>query len=118
MPYVDGFVLPLPKKHLATYRRMARLAGKVWKEHGALEYRECVGDDFKYPGARPWPKLMKTKPGETVVFAWIVYRSKGHRNRVNRLVMKDPRMRMGPDDKMPFDMKRMMVGGFKVVVDL
>ena len=118
MPYVDGFVLPVPKKNLAAYRRLAAQACKVWMEHGALEYRECVGDDLNIKGGPlPFPKLTKLKPGETVVFSWIVYKSKAHRDRVNAKIMKDPRiskmMNLKPP---PFDCKRMAYGGFKVFV--
>jgi uncharacterized protein YbaA (DUF1428 family) len=116
MPYVDGFVLPIPKKNLAAYRKMAQKAGKIWKEHGALEYRECAGDDLEAPFCMPFPKQLQLKAGETVVFAWIVYKSKAQRNRVNAAVMKDPRLKM--DQKMPFDVKRMLYGGFKTLVDL
>jgi uncharacterized protein YbaA (DUF1428 family) len=116
--YVDGFVLPLPKKHLAAYRRMARKAGRIWREHGALEFRECAGDDLAAPMAAPFPRLARTKPGETVVFSWIVFKSRAHRDRVNAKVMKDPRIAgMGPE-AMPFDPKRMAYGGFRVLVDL
>jgi uncharacterized protein YbaA (DUF1428 family) len=117
MAYVDGFVLPVPKKNIAAYRRLARKAGKIWREHGALEYRECVGDDLDVGWAVPFPRQIKTKPGETVVFAWIVYRSRAHRDRVNARVMKDPRLSSSMDLKsMPFDCKRMACGGFKVLV--
>jgi uncharacterized protein YbaA (DUF1428 family) len=118
MPYIDGFVLAVPKKNLAKYRKISQKAGKVWREYGALEYRECAGDDLDAPWALPFPKLMKLKAGETVIFAYIVYKSKAHRNRVNAKVMKDPRLAkmMDPND-MPFDMKRMAYGGFKVFVD-
>src|SRR3989442_4979593 len=92
MRYVDGYVLPVPKKNLAAYRRMAQKAGKIWREHGALEYRECVGDDLKVKWGVPFPKSIKAKPGETVVFAWIVFKSRAHRDSVNTKVMKDPRM--------------------------
>jgi len=116
--YVDGFVIPLPKKNLAAYRRIARLAGKVWREHGALEYRECVGDDLVTRGMAAFPKTARAKRGETVLFSWIVYRSKADRNRVNAKVMKDPRiLGMMDPKKMPFDVKRMVYGGFKVLVD-
>jgi uncharacterized protein YbaA (DUF1428 family) len=116
--YVDGFVLPLPKKNLAAYRAMARKAGMVWREHGALEYRECVGDDLDVKMGVPFPRLVKVKPDETVVFSWIVYRSRGHRDRVNAKVMKDPRMTAMMDQKtMPFEVKRMCYGGFTVIVD-
>ncbi len=117
MSYVDGFVLPVPKKNLKAYFQMAKNAGKIWREHGALEYRECVGDDLKVKMGLPFPRLAKLKPGETVVFSWIVYKSRAHRDRVNAKVMKDPRMSGICDEKsMPFDVKRMAYGGFKVVV--
>ncbi len=116
--YVDGFVLAVPKKNLAAYRRMARVASKVWREHGALEYRECVGDDMQVKMGVPFPRLAKAKPGETVVFAWIVYQSRAHRDRVNAKVMADPRLaKMMAGKEMPFDCKRMTYGGFKVLVD-
>lgn len=116
MPYVDGFVLPLPTDKLDAYRKMARKAAKVWRELGALEYRECVGDDLFIQGSLPFPKGIRTKPGETVIFAWIVYKSKADRNRIMKKIMSDPRMQ--PDgSEMPFDMKRMMYGGFKLLVD-
>ncbi len=116
--YVDGFVLPVPKKNLAAYRRMAQKAGKIWREHGALEYRECVGDDLNVKIGLPFPRLAKLKPGETPVFSWIVYKSRAHRNGVNAKVMKDPRMaKMMEGKSMPFDVKRMAYGGFKVVVE-
>lgn len=120
MPYVDGFVLAVPKKNLAAYRRMAAAAGKIWRSHGSLEYRECVGDDLKSKWGVPFPKLAKAKAGETVFFSWIVYKSKAHRNAVNAKVMKDKRMDkiMKSMKKMPFDMKRMAYGGFKIVVDM
>lgn len=118
MKYVDGYVLPVPRKNLAAYRRMARLAGKVWKEHGALEYRECIGEDLNLKWGVGFPKTIKTKPGENVVFAWIVFKSRKDRDRVNAAVMKDPRMSkpIGPE-KMPFDPKRMVCGGFEMMVD-
>ncbi len=119
MRYVDGFVLPIPKKNVQAYRRIAQKAGKVWREHGALEYRECAGDDLSIKMGVPFPRMAKVKPGETVVFAWIVYKSRAHRDRVNAKVMKDPRMNKMMDPKaMPFDVKRMSYGGFKVLVDL
>jgi len=118
MTYVDGFVIVLPSKNLAAYKKMAKLAGVVWRELGALEYRECVGDDLAAKWGLPFPKLTKCKPSETVVFSWIVYRSKAERNRVNTKVMKDPRIAKMCDPKtMPFDMKRMSYGGFKTIVD-
>jgi uncharacterized protein YbaA (DUF1428 family) len=118
MPYVDGFVIPIARRKLPAYRTIARKAGKVWREHGALEYRECVGDDMVKMGL-PFPKLARLKPGEVVLFSWIVYRSKAHRDRVNRLVMKDPRLAaMMEPGAMPFDVRRMSYGGFRVLVAL
>jgi uncharacterized protein YbaA (DUF1428 family) len=119
MAYVDGFVLPVPKKNLGDYRRMSQAAGRVWKRYGALEYRECVGNDLKIKMGRPFPRLARVRPGETVVFSWIVYKSKAHRNRVNAKVMKDKQIAtMMNDKKMPFDVKRMAYGGFKIIVDV
>jgi uncharacterized protein YbaA (DUF1428 family) len=116
--YVDGFVLPIPKRKVEVYRRIAQKAGRVWRDHGALEYRECVGDDLKSKFGVPFPRQMKTKPGETVVFAWITFKSRAHRDRVNAKVMKDPRLAKMMDPKaMPFEVKRMVHGGFKVLVD-
>ena len=118
MRYVDGYVLPVPKKNLAAYRRMAHQAGTIWREHGALEYRECVGDDLKVKFGVPFSRLAKPKPGEMVVFAWIVFKSRAHRDRVNAKVMKDPRLaNMGDERSMPFDCTRMAWGGFKMLVD-
>ena len=118
MRYVDGFVLPVPKKNLPAYLRMAQKAGRVWRDHGALEYRECAGDDLDVKFGVPFPRMIKPKRGETVVFSWIVYRSRAHRDRVNAKVMKDPRLAKMMDPKaMPFDCKRMVCGGFKVLVD-
>lgn len=117
MTYIDGFVLPVPKGRMAEYRRLAKKAGKIWREHGALEYRECAGDDLNVKMGVAFPRLAKTKPGETVVFAWIVYKSRAHRDRVNARVMKDPRLMKDMDPKkMPFDCKRMTYGGFKTIV--
>ena len=119
MKYVDGFVLPVPKKNLAIYRRMAHSAGKVWREHGALEFRECVGDDLKTKKIKSFPIMVKPKPGETVVFSWIVFKSRAHRDAGNAKVMKDPRLAKMMDMKaIPFDSKRMVYGGFKVMVDV
>jgi uncharacterized protein YbaA (DUF1428 family) len=118
MPYVDGFLLAVPKKKLAEYRRVSRAAGKVWREHGALEYRECVGDDLDQRMGVPFPRLARVKPGETVVFSWIVYKSRAARDRVNAKVMKDPRIIKSMKQPMPFDVKRMAYGGFKVLVDV
>jgi uncharacterized protein YbaA (DUF1428 family) len=116
--YVDGFLLPVPKKNLAAYRSMARKAGKIWREHGALEYRECVGEDMNPAFGLPFPRQMKLKDGEVAVFSWIVYRSRRDRDRVNAAVMKDPRMAtLGNPKSMPFDVKRMAYGGFEVMVD-
>ena len=119
MRYVDGYVLPLPKKNLQAYRRMAQKAGKIWREHGALDYKECTGEDLKKTQwSVPFSRMMKLKPGETVVFAYIVYKSRAHRDKVNAKVMKDPRLDGMCDPKdMPFDCKRMCYGGFKVMVD-
>ena len=116
--YVDGFVIPVPKKSLAAYFALARKASKVWRGHGALSYRECVGEDLDVKFGRPFPRAANTKPGETVVFSWIEYKSRAHRDRVNAKVMKDPRVHdmCGPED-MPFDVKRMSYGGFEVLVD-
>ncbi|HLB15509.1 MAG TPA: DUF1428 domain-containing protein [Burkholderiales bacterium] len=119
MPYVDGFVVPVPKRKLEAYRRMARKAGKIWREHGALDYKECVADDVKPGKHTSFPQSVKLKPGETVMFSWIVYKSRAHRDRVNAKVMKDKRLKPMMDPKaMPFDGKRMFWGGFKVLVDL
>jgi uncharacterized protein YbaA (DUF1428 family) len=115
LPYVDGYLLALPRRNLAAYRRLARLGARVWMEHGALEYRECVGDDLDAPCGMPFPKLLKLGRGETAVFAWIVFRSRAHRDRVNARVMKDPRM-VVPPGGMPFEMRRMHGGGFRVLV--
>jgi len=118
MRYVDGYLLPVPKKHLPAYRRLAQKAGKIWREHGALEFRECAGDDLNVKGMLTFPRQIKTKPGETVVFSWIVFKSKAHRDRVNAKVMKDPRIANMDPKSMPFDTKRMAYGGFKVIVDV
>jgi uncharacterized protein YbaA (DUF1428 family) len=118
MAYVDGFVVPVPKKHMKAYLAMARKAKKVWRDHGALEYRECTGEDIGVKkGIADFPRMMKLKAGETVIFSWITYKSKAHRDSVNKKVMKDPRLdsMMNPKS-MPFDVKRMVYGGFKVVV--
>jgi uncharacterized protein YbaA (DUF1428 family) len=119
MAYVDGFVLVVPRKKLDAYKRLARIASRVWRDHGALDYKECVGDDLKTKYGLPFPKLVKVKQGETVVFSWITYRSRAHRDRVNARVMKDKRLLNACDPKdMPFDMKRMSHGGFKVLVSM
>lgn len=115
--YVDGFVLVVPKSKINAYRRMATLAAKVWMDHGAVEYRECAGDDLNVKWGVRFPKLAKAKASETVVFSWITYTSRAHRDRVNAAVMKDPRMEKMCDPKNPpFDMKRMSYGGFKLIV--
>jgi uncharacterized protein YbaA (DUF1428 family) len=116
--YVDGFLIPIPKGKIAAYRRMAAKAGKVWKEHGALEYLESVGDDLKIKGMAAFPRAAKAKTGETVLFSYIVYKSRKHRDQVNAKVMKDPRLQKMMKEPSPFDMKRMAYGGFKAIVDL
>jgi uncharacterized protein YbaA (DUF1428 family) len=116
--YVDGFLLTVPKRKLPQYRRIARRAGRIWREHGALEYRECIGDDLKTKMGTSFPKVVRLKGGETVVFSWIVYRSRADRDRVNRKVMSDPRMAKMIKEPMPFDLERMSYGGFKAIVDL
>ena len=115
MVYVDGFVVPMPKKKVQAYRRLAQKAGKVWREHGALEFRECIADDVKVGKLTSFPRSVKLKPSETLMFSWITYKSRAHRDRVK--VMKDKRI-AGMDLKlMPFDAKRMIYGGFKVIVE-
>jgi uncharacterized protein YbaA (DUF1428 family) len=117
--YVDGYVLPVPKKQLATYRKMARLAGKIWRELGALEYVECVADDVKRGKVTSFPRSVNARPNETVIFAYIVYRSRADRDRINAAVMKDPRLaHMMDPEALPFDAMRMFWGGFKPIVDL
>ena len=118
--YVDGYVLAVNKSKLREYKKMAKLGCKVWMKHGALSYVEAVGDDLgsaKKWGCWPFPKMTKAKRNEVVIFAFIVYKSKAHRNQVNAQVMKDPLMNVHKDKPMPFDMKRMAVGGFKTIVD-
>ena len=118
MSYVDGFIVPVPTAKMAAYKRMAQKAAKVWREHGALEFREAIADDVKVGKWTSFPQSVKLERGETVVFSWIVFKSRAHRDRVNAKVMKDKRMAAMMDkDAMPFDMKRMVYGGFKVVVD-
>jgi uncharacterized protein YbaA (DUF1428 family) len=115
--YVDGYVLAVLKRNVEAYRRMARMGGKIWREHGALEFRECVGDDLNVKMGVPFPRMMKIKRDETVVFSWIVFKSRAHRDRVNAKVMKDPRLAKMDPKSMPFDLKRMAYGGFKILVD-
>ena len=116
--YVDGYLLPVPKKNLAAYRAMAAKAGRIWREHGALQYRECVGEDLNVKWGMPFPRRFKLKAGETLIFSWIVFKSRAHRDQVNRKVLKDPRIEnMGPKDA-PFDCTKMGYGGFTVIVDL
>jgi uncharacterized protein YbaA (DUF1428 family) len=117
--FVDGFVIPVPKKNVKAYRAIAAKAGKVWLEHGALDYKECVGADLNIKGMFSFRTLTKAKPAETVIFSYIVYKSRAQRDRVNKKVMADPRLNeMMKDRKMPFDMKRMAYGGFRTIVDL
>lgn len=116
--YVDGFLLVVPKKRLAEYRTISRKGARVWHEHGALEYVESVGDDLNVTFGLPFPKVTKLKAGEVVVFSWILYKSRAHRDAVNKKVMKDPRLQaMMAPGAMPFDAKRMSMGGFSVLVD-
>ncbi len=117
--YVDGYVIPIPKRKVAAYLRIAKKACKIWMEHGALDYKECIGDDLHIKPCMPFLKGVKAKPGETVVFAYVVYKSRAHRDKVNAKVMKDPRLANMCDPKdMPFDCKRMLYGGFKAVVEV
>lgn len=118
MLYVDGFVAVVPKKNLAAYVKMSKACGKIWREHGALQYRECVGDDLAAPVGVPFPKRVGAKSSETVVFAWIVYKSRAQRDRINAKVMKDPRIGKMMTGKPPFDCTRMSMGGFKAIVDM
>lgn len=117
MSYIDGFIVPVPKKNVAKYRRQARAFGKIWKKHGALEYVECIADDVKPGKWTSFPKSVKLKPNEVVFFSWIIFKSKKHRDATNKRVMKDPRSMPLMQD-MPFDGKRLIYGGFKRVVDL
>jgi len=119
MPYIDGFVVPIPRTKLDDYRRLARKAGKIWREHGALEFHECVADDVKPGKLTSFPQAVKLKQGEVVVFSWIMYKSRAQRDKVNAKVMDDPRLAKMMDPKaMPFDAKRMFYGGFKTLVAL
>jgi len=118
--YVDGFVLPVPEKNLKAYRAIAQKAGKIWREHGAVQYVEAVGDDLNNKWGVKFNKLIKAKPGETVFFSFIVYKSRADRDKVNAKVMADPRMQkiMKKGEPMPFELKRMAYGGFKYLVNL
>ena len=117
MQYIDGFIVPVPKKNLVAYKAFARMARKVWGEHGAIDYRECVAEDVKVGKWTSFPQSVKLKAGETVVFSWITYKSRKHRDRVNAKVMKDPRIAKMMDMKsVPFDGKRMIYGGFETIV--
>lgn len=116
--YVDGFIVPVPKKNIAAYRKLSRKAGKIWMEHGALEYRECIADDVKPGKTTSFPQSVKLKPNEVVWFSWIVYKSRKHRDAVNKKVMSDPRLDAMSPAAAPFDSKRMIYGGFKVDVAL
>jgi uncharacterized protein YbaA (DUF1428 family) len=117
--YVDGFVVAVPKQNVDAYRRMARKAGKIWREHGALEYRECIADDVPVGKVTSFPKAVKVKSNEVVAFSWITYKSRAQRDRINAKVMSDPRLASMMEGKdMPFDAKRMIYGGFKVIVDV
>jgi uncharacterized protein YbaA (DUF1428 family) len=119
MPYVDGFIVPVPKRKLPAYRRISRRAGRVWREHGALDYHECVADDVKRGKWTSFPRSVKLKRGETVVFSWITYKSRRQRDTVMKKVMTDKRLAAMMDPaKMPFDMKRMIFGGFRSIIDL
>lgn len=115
--YVDGFVIAIPKKNLDQYKKMAKLAAKVWREYGALDYRECVAEDLKVKFGTPYRKLLGTKPNETVIFSWITFKSRAQRDKINKKVMEDPRIQnmCGPENA-PFDMSRMSYGGFETLV--
>jgi uncharacterized protein YbaA (DUF1428 family) len=119
MPYIDGFLIPVPRRNRAKYRKMSLQAGKVWRDHGALAYHECMGDDVSYGRQVSFPQGVKLKKGEEVWFSWIVYKSRKDRDRVNARAMKDPRLANMMDPKaMPFDGKRMAFGGFRMMVNL
>ncbi len=115
--YIDAFVLPISKRKVEAYRRVARAAARVWRDHGALEYRECVGDDLHPAGFVPFPRRFRAKRGETIIFSWIVYKSRAHRDRVNRKAMRDPRLAGMDPANVPFDVKRIVYGGFTILVD-
>jgi len=117
MSYVDGYILPIPKRSVRAYRRMADIGRKLWTKHGAVDYKECAGDDLAAKWGIPFTRLLKLKPNETAVFAYIVFKSRAHRDRVNAKVMKEMNEMGGPPKDMPFDMKRMVYGGFKTIVE-
>ena len=117
MPYVDGYVMPVPTRNVAECRRLARIAAKVWREHGALEYRECIGDDLDIESGTNFRRMTGGRPRETVVFAWIVHRSRAHRDRVNATALADPRIAKMMTLKPPFDAGRLAFGGFRMIVD-
>ncbi len=116
MEYVDGFLIAVPKKKMAAYKKMAKLGAKVWREHGALDYRECVADDVSWGKRTSFPRAVKQKPSETVIFSYIIYKSRAHRDAVNKKAMKDKRFGKIDFSSMPFDTKRMIYGGFKTIV--
>ena len=118
MVYVDGFLLVVPKKKIRAYTALAKKAGRLWMDHGALEYRECVGEDMRVECGVPFPKRVRARPAEAIVFSWIAYKSRAHRDRVNKNVMKDRRMAALCTAAMPFDMKKISHGGFESLVDL
>ena len=118
MSYVDGFVVPVPKKNVSAYRKLSRKAGLIWKEYGAVAYVECVGDDLNLKMAANFPKSLKIKSGETVFFSWIMYKNKAQRDRVNKLIMKDERIAKMMTGKPPFDYTRMLYAGFKPIVEM
>jgi uncharacterized protein YbaA (DUF1428 family) len=116
MAYVDGFIVAVPKKNIAAYKKLSKKAGKIWREHGAIDYKECIADDVSKGKITSFPRSVKQKPSETVIFAWILYKSRADRDRINKKVMADPRLK--GSENMPFDGKRMIYGGFKVIVDV
>ena len=118
MTYVDGFLVAVPKKRINDYKKLSRLAGKIWREYGALDYKECVADDVSEGKITSFPRAVKRKSTETVIFAWITYKSRADRDRINKKVMADPRLKGLDPKSMPFDAKRMIYGGFKVIVDV
>ena len=116
--YVDGYVLPIPRKHVETYRKIAQAAGRIWREHGALSYTESMGDDVKPGKLTSFPQAVKLRKGEVVWLSWAMYKNRAHRDRVNKKVLADPRLEAMAKEPFPFDMKRMVMGGFDVIVDL